>query len=205
MILTLCAMGLAARTVSAQEPEPPAQPVASHARKIDAWPFFTIHAGLSVSPPASVTYYDGQNHREKLATQVGGRLGLGLRVRYLLLGLELELLGSESILLEGRLRIGGLIPLTEEWGLYGCGTLGSNFWFTQDDRIRLHAPETLYGFQAGLAVGVRWRCSEYFGAFFEFAGNMSGFSNEFGDIKQDHGLGWSVYRVQLIAGTTFGL
>jgi hypothetical protein len=34
---------------------------------------------------------------------------------------------------------------------------------------------------------------------------MSGMSDEFGDITQDHGLGWSIYRLQLVLGAMFGL
>jgi len=188
------------------DPDEPSEPSASPTRLVDGWPKLLLSAGLTYSPAPHLSYYrDGRNLDEKLADQVGGRVGFEARlVGYLLLGGELELSGSAaSLAVEGGLRVGVLFPLSEHWALYGHGLATISVWKTGNDATRLDLEETLYGLQAGLAAGARFRFPCGFQIWLELEGLVSQFAEEPFTLEEP-GQAESLYRLQLALGAAYG-
>lgn len=179
---------------------------AAEGRLVDDWPTLVLSAGLTYSPAPHLSYYrDGHNLDEKLADQVGGRVGFeGRLAGYLLLGGELLVAGNPaSVSVEGGLHIGALVPLSDCWALYGHGRATVAIWKTGDEAQRLDLDETLYGLQVGLTAGVRFKFPCGFMAWLEFGGLTGEYSEAFMNLEGP-GEGESLYRLNLALGAAYG-
>lgn len=194
---------LAAATARAELPDhlkPPEKKI------VEDWPAFIMSMGVLYAPAPWIKGKDGGGEREdKLHDQAGPRFAMEWRLAdYLLLGGVFDITGADgSILFEGGVRLGAIVPIDTDWCLYGMGSAVGGIWVTEaPDRVS--AAETGYlGWGTGLSLGFRFRFSEWVGTFFELTGSANRYTARSKPEGFDCYLEPWLLRLEMTAGVTF--
>jgi len=175
-------------------------------RTIDAWPKMVLSLGVMYSPaPWLIGTYNREHAERKLLDQAGSRISADWRfMDYLLLGGFLDILGNKgSMLFEVGLRAGAILPVDEDWCLYGLTSLGIASFDTEKYDHVVRWDKSFFGWNFGLSLGARYRFATLFGAFMEVTGMLNRFTETSMIAGEDHFSEPYLYRLEIVLGVLF--